>query len=58
MLVYYKLCYKLNKKIRIKICLNGPQVYGKTDLFSNKTYGLLYNLRCKSVPGVLQYMPI
>ena len=32
--------------------LNGPQEYLKSDMFSNKIRGLLYNLRCKSVPGI------
>ena len=32
--------------------LKYPQEYLKSDMFSNKIRGLLYNLRCKSVPGI------
>ena len=32
--------------------LKYPQQYLKSDMFSNKIRGLLYNLRCKSVPGI------
>ena len=43
-----------HKKVRdIKhMGLFGPQEYLTSELFSNKTRKLLYNLRCKSVTGI------
>ena len=43
-----------HKKVRLitHTGLSSPQGYLTSELFSNKTRKLLYNLRCKSVTGI------